>query len=217
MGRSAFFIRTFGCPVHCPWCDSAGTWHKDYVPDHVDRMRIEELADEAVSWNPSFAVITGGEPTIQPKLPALVNSLTKRGIRVHIETCGAYRFDDTGIEWMTVSPKREKLPTKENLLNCNELKIIVDHPLAVDEWFATLDTICGSREWSADKSVWLHPEWSQRDNPEVLNAISEAVKRSSPYERVKAGYQLHKLYKVDALDKNSKPTVPLGGNPEKGY
>src|SRR5690606_10755697 len=35
MGRSAYFIRTFGCPVKCPWCDSAGTWHPDHIPAKV--------------------------------------------------------------------------------------------------------------------------------------------------------------------------------------
>ena len=28
-GQSAYFIRTFGCPIHCPWCDSSGTWHPE--------------------------------------------------------------------------------------------------------------------------------------------------------------------------------------------
>jgi asparagine synthase (glutamine-hydrolysing) len=45
LGRSAFFIRTFGCPVHCPWCDSAGTWHPDYIPDKVDRLSVDLLVE----------------------------------------------------------------------------------------------------------------------------------------------------------------------------
>ena len=40
MGKSAFFIRTFGCPLHCPWCDSAGTWHKDFIPKQIDKIDV---------------------------------------------------------------------------------------------------------------------------------------------------------------------------------
>lgn len=217
MGRSAFFIRTFGCPVHCPWCDSAGTWHKNYVPSHVDRMTVDAITQEAVSHNPSFAVITGGEPTVQPNFGLLAKHLAAHRIPVHLETCGAFKFDSNNVKWTTVSPKREKLPLEQYVVVCDELKIIVDHPHAVDEWFATLDNICGGRHWIGGKTVWLHPEWSQRDNPLVLNAISTAVKNSRPADDIRAGYQLHKLYKVDSLDENSKPTVPLGGDPSKGY
>ena len=217
MGRSAFFIRTFGCPVHCPWCDSAGTWHKDYVPKEINRMEIADLVAEAVSHKPSFVVITGGEPTVHPQLSELANAILTAGIPVHLETCGAFEFDRDFIRWVTLSPKREKLPTAHNLCYAAEIKIIVDHPLAVSEWFATLDSIYGSRKWLDHKPVWLHPEWSQRNNPDVLNAISEAVKSSAPNEDIRAGYQLHKLYQVDALDKNTKPLAPLGGNPKLGF
>ena len=63
-GKSAFFIRLHGCPVHCPWCDSAGTWHPDHKPESVDRMNPDELADEAFMACPEIVVITGGEPAI---------------------------------------------------------------------------------------------------------------------------------------------------------
>ena len=46
-GKSAFFVRLYGCPVHCPWCDSAGTWHPDYVPEKVDRIDAAMIADAA--------------------------------------------------------------------------------------------------------------------------------------------------------------------------
>ena len=47
LGKSAFFIRLHGCPIHCSWCDSAGTWHPDHRPESVDHMDPQELADEA--------------------------------------------------------------------------------------------------------------------------------------------------------------------------
>jgi 6-pyruvoyltetrahydropterin/6-carboxytetrahydropterin synthase len=63
-GRAAYFIRTFGCPVHCPWCDSAGTWHPDYIPKHIARLEPATLAAEVALTQAEFTVITGGEPAI---------------------------------------------------------------------------------------------------------------------------------------------------------
>ncbi|NER01051.1 MAG: radical SAM protein, partial [Cyanothece sp. SIO2G6] len=64
LGRSAYFIRLFGCPVHCPWCDSAGTWHPDYVPKDIDRISPKALAEQAAASGAEFVVVTGGEPAI---------------------------------------------------------------------------------------------------------------------------------------------------------
>ena len=57
LGKSAFFIRLHGCPVHCPWCDSAGTWHPDHKPENVERMNPDDLADEAFMACPEIVVI----------------------------------------------------------------------------------------------------------------------------------------------------------------
>ena len=70
-------------------------------------------------------------------------------------------------------------------------------------------------ELSADNIVWLHPEWSQHSNPEVLNAITEWIKsHGAPY---RAGWQLHKNYAADLMDQRSAPAAPLGGNLKQGF
>ena len=89
MGKSAFFIRLHGCPVHCPWCDSAGTWHPDHVPDSIDRIEPIDLAEEALQSGCEIVVITGGEPSIHP-LYDLVHELRIRSLPVQLETCGAF-------------------------------------------------------------------------------------------------------------------------------
>ena len=48
-GRSAYFIRLQGCPVKCPWCDSAGTWHPDWVPKDVEKISPKTLAEDVAS------------------------------------------------------------------------------------------------------------------------------------------------------------------------
>lgn len=217
MGVSAYFIRTFGCPLACPWCDSAGTWHKDYVPKKVDRQDVYELAKTVDEISPSIVVITGGEPTIHKTLPDLVEAIHGFGVYpVHLETSGAFSTE-AKFDWITLSPKWSQVPLKEMLLRADELKIIVEHENSINEWMDRLLEI-GGEEWMAcrdSQPVWLHPEWSQRNNEKVLNSISEYVKASEL--DVRAGYQLHKLYQVDSLDAGSRELAPLGGDPERGY
>ena len=65
MGKSAFSLDSMDAPVHCPWCDSAGTWHPAHKPKSILRLSPEELAEEAFSSTCEIVIITGGEPAIQ--------------------------------------------------------------------------------------------------------------------------------------------------------
>jgi organic radical activating enzyme len=210
-GRAAYFIRTFGCPVHCPWCDSAGTWHPDYIPKRIARLEPTTLAAEVAQTQAEFTVITGGEPAIHD-LSALTDALHAVGQKTHLETSGAFPIRGA-FDWITLSPKRWKLPLAENVARANEFKLIIDRPEAITEYVDVLRE--RGAELSADNIVWLHPEWSQHSNPEVLNAITEWIKRhGAPY---RAGWQLHKNYAADCMDQRSVPAAPLGGDPEQGF
>ncbi len=207
MGRAAYFIRLFGCPVHCPWCDSAGTWHPDFVPAKVARHSAAELAEFAAATKAEFAVITGGEPAIHD-LTDLTAALRARGIPAHLETSGAFPLRGA-FDWITLSPKWQALPLEANLRAASEFKLIIEDEQSIEKWIRHAGAYFGG------KPVWLHPEWSQRGNPAVLESITRAVKeRGAP---LRAGYQLHKLYRADLLDPHSQPSAPLGGDVEKGY
>lgn len=213
-GRRAFFIRLFGCPVHCPWCDSAGTWHPEYIPkaDDLQRMTVEDLVNLALGAEAPIVVITGGEPAIH-NLEPLCRGLHARGFRVHLETSGAFAIHGL-FHWITLSPKKWKLPLTDNVLQASEFKIIVETPEDIQFYHQKLQELGLSTFWEK-RPIWLHPEWSQRDNTAVLGAISNAIKKSTT-ENFRAGWQLHKLYKVDLADSRSRPPVPLGGNPQLG-
>lgn len=187
-GRSAFFIRLFGCPIRCPWCDSAGTWGGPDGNAQVKKIAAEELAASAVAANPDFVVITGGEPAIHD-LTALCDALHAGNLRVHLETSGAFPVRGN-VDWITLSPKVNRLPTPENWMRAAELKLIVTEPKDLDFWAEKI-----SRERvSSDAPIWLHPEWSRHDDPEVLGAISDWICRYGfPF---RAGWQLHKLFNV---------------------
>lgn len=207
-GRSAFFIRTMGCPVHCSWCDSAGTWHPKYTPEENVRKTPQQLLEQAQATQCEFVVITGGEPAIHD-LTELTHLFHEAGLQVHLETCGAFPLQGD-FDWITLSPKWQALPTTENLKQANELKIIVENPKSIQEWVTKIGPALQETQ-----PIWLHPEWSQAKDPVILNSISEWIKaHGAPY---RAGLQAHKYYAVDTLDAGSQKPVPLGGNPQLGF
>jgi organic radical activating enzyme len=212
LGRAAYFIRLYGCPQACPWCDSAGTWHKDFRPEGVTLMSAEDLAGAVRAESPdgAFVVVTGGEPILFDLAP-LVDTLHALGRRVHIETSGIAPLRGD-LNWVTLSPKPfGQWPLPEVVARADEVKLIVHEPGDIR---AGLETLAGLRE---DAVVWLHPEWSRARERDagVLNAITHAVKEDP---RLRAGYQMHKLYRADDLDAQSdKRLIPLGGNPGLGY
>lgn len=209
MGRAAFFVRLHGCPVHCPWCDSAGTWHKDYVPPGIDSLTAMEIRDAVRAEEMDVCVITGGEPAVY-NLQDLVSALRHVNIKVHLETSGAFPLRGVVMDWVTLSPKKWKHPIYETVIQADEFKIIVEEPDDIHFYHGLLL----EKGMLPKKPIWLHPEWSHREDPKVLKAIAHAVKAGGPTFR--AGWQLHKLYRVDAIDKRSREPVPLGGNPANG-
>ncbi|GMA14186.1 7-carboxy-7-deazaguanine synthase QueE (plasmid) [Deinococcus metallilatus] len=212
LGRAAYFVRLYGCPQACPWCDSAGTWHPAYRPASVSLLDASEITRAVAEESPDGAlvVVTGGEPILFDLRP-LTDELHRLGRRIHIETSGIAPLRGD-LDWVALSPKPAgQRPLPEVVARADEVKIIVHEP---GDIAAGLGTLAGLRE---DATVWLHPEWSRaRDGDRaVLDAITAAVKANP---RLRAGYQMHKLYRADDLDAHSdKRLVPLGGNVALGY
>jgi organic radical activating enzyme len=150
-------------------------------------------------------VVTGGEPAIHD-LAALVDALHVIGRAVHLETSGAFTIKGN-FDWITLSPKRWKLPFAENIARTDEFKIIVDQDGAISEYAEVIGETA--------QPVWLHPEWSKHSDAATLDAITEWVKaKGAPY---RAGWQMHKHYAADLKDARSAPAAPLGGDPRKGF
>jgi 7-carboxy-7-deazaguanine synthase len=210
MGLPCYFIRTMGCPLKCSFCDSAGTWHNDYKPKESNKRTFHDLITSVQVNKATRIVLTGGEPALHDWEP--FSRLARERIpRVHIamETSGAFPIS-SGINWITLSPKVVRAPLEANLHRAHEFKLIITAPGDIEFWLDILQkTQCGNR------SIWLHPEWSQRNNPMILEAISQAVMTSR--FRLRAGYQIHKLYHVDQMSGQARSAVPLGGNPNNGY
>ena len=205
LGKSAFFIRLHGCPVHCPWCDSAGTWHPDHLPEKVDRIEPDTLAEDAFSSGCEIVVITGGEPAIH-NLHDLAYQLRNRNLPVHLETCGAYPIRGE-MDWITLSPKWNAMPLNECLEQADEFKLIIEEMDSIEKWTDALPISLNGAP------TWLHPEWSKAKDPEILHSINDWVKEhGSPF---RAGFQLHKLYQVDEADERSRSPASLSHLPDE--
>lgn len=91
-GKLAAFIRFAGCNLRCSYCDTLWANEPDVA---VQRENVSELVAWVRETGVECVTLTGGEPALQPLLPALVEALLlepgpdERGLRVEIETNGA--------------------------------------------------------------------------------------------------------------------------------
>ncbi len=104
LGQPQVFVRLFGCPLRCAWCDTPATWA---LPEGQHQVRLEfdggtrrapgrASASEVAAWveaaDPGGSrpvSLTGGEPLMWPEfLLELRAALGRR--RLHLETAGAF-------------------------------------------------------------------------------------------------------------------------------
>ena len=83
-GQPCVFLRTTGCPLRCHWCDTEYAFHEG------KSWSVDDLVEEACRHGIPLVEITGGEPLVQPGVPALATRLLERGKTVLVETSGAY-------------------------------------------------------------------------------------------------------------------------------
>ena len=149
-GTAAYFIRVGGCDVGCHWCDVKESWNpKSHPPTPIDA-----IANNANKYSKTI-VITGGEPLTWDMGP-LTSLLKNMGMSTHIETSGAYPLSGSW-DWICLSPKKMKLPTKAIYKEANELKIIVYN--TNDFKFAEAQ----AAKVGSDCILYLQPEWSKRE------------------------------------------------------
>ena len=147
-GTPAIFVRLQGCDVHCPWCDTgyAMSLARDlHTKDNDFSVLAKETASGLyTSMDPEIlcnylsglhksirhVVLTGGEPFMQDVAP-FIRLLQGRGFYVQVETSGTRPLSVYNEEnlWITLSPKRARMPLAENWSRANEIKI----PIASEE------------------------------------------------------------------------------------
>lgn len=93
------FARLTGCNLRCRYCDTA------YAYDSGREFPLEEVVSRIAALGLSRACVTGGEPMLQEKAPALVKELLDRGYLVLVETNGTVplsRLDPRAVRIMDV-------------------------------------------------------------------------------------------------------------------
>ena len=96
-GMPAIFIRFGKCNLACPWCDT--NYHQ------FKRWSLSQILNKVRSFSAKNIIITGGEPTIVPKLEIVLNQLKSLGYFLAIETNGL-RSVPSQIDFIATSPKR---------------------------------------------------------------------------------------------------------------
>lgn len=151
-GTPSVFVRTTGCNLRCWFCDTRYTsWEPEGGHVSVDAI-LEQVMDYACG----HAVITGGEPLLQPDVVPLSQALIERGVHVTVETAATV-FRPVRCDLLSISPKlsnstpqkgngsargaarhesqRVNLPVLDRMLNDYryQLKFVIDVPTDCEE------------------------------------------------------------------------------------
>ena len=178
-GNAAYFIRLGGCDVGCVWCDVKESWDASIHP----QVSIETMVDWVKQSGSPFCVITGGEPAMYD-LTDLVNALHNEGIRVNIETSGAYEIKGD-YDWICLSPKKFKFPILSSLSKANEFKAVVFHSSDI-QWAESY-----RKDLNENCLLYLQPEWSKCE--QNLPLIIDYVKAHPEWQ---ISLQTHKYMNI---------------------
>lgn len=178
-GKAAYFIRLGGCDVGCVWCDVKDSWNADKHP----KYEIRTLMAEVKKTPAEIVVITGGEPLMY-NLDELTEEFQNAGLKIHIETSGAYPLSGVW-DWICLSPKKFKAPLEPILHLAHELKVVIFNASDFDwaEKYAALV--------SPGCKLYLQPEWDKA--AQVTPVIIEYIKAHPQWE---LSLQIHKYINV---------------------
>lgn len=120
MGVPNIFIRTTGCNLRCPYCDTK------YAYKNGKEMTILEILKEVKKYPCKKICITGGEPLLQKDIFDLIRKLTERDYESIIETNGSLDIQKLTEKNKTLVSLDIKCPSsnmseKMNFENINKL------------------------------------------------------------------------------------------------
>ena len=162
-GKAAYFLRIGGCDVGCHWCDVKESWNADLHPP----TSIADILKGIAQYSVDTVVITGGEPLMW-NLDKLTAALKLEGLKVHLETSGAYPYSGD-FDWVCMSPKKMQAPLPAIKPITSELKVIVNNKH---------DFIWAEQQregLSDDCKLYLQAEWSKREKiiPLIIDFVKE--------------------------------------------
>ena len=104
-GQPTVFVRTFGCNLRCPWCDTKTTWtiqqHEKVYGRQPVWMTVEEIFNRVEELEKGFPFksicLTGGEPLMEENkefMFKLIKTFCENRYAVNVETDGAVDYSD---------------------------------------------------------------------------------------------------------------------------
>lgn len=88
-GELTTFIRLYGCPLKCSYCDTRYSCEKTDENIPYTEMAIEDIINEVNKYPTKNITVTGGEPLIQKDIKYLLRALSELDYDVNVETSGA--------------------------------------------------------------------------------------------------------------------------------
>lgn len=109
VGERTVFVRFYGCPLRCVWCDQPEALTTSGV-GRFETMAAEAVRDRVLAYaGVRRLCLTGGEPAIAPResLVWLLDQVRAAGWWTSIETSGARVVEELldRIDFWTISPK----------------------------------------------------------------------------------------------------------------
>ena len=172
-GQACVFLRTTGCPLRCRWCDT------EYAFYEGRRWLLADLIEEACRHEIPLVEITGGEPLVQPGVPALAAALLLRGKTVLVETAGAFDISvlpDGAHRIMDLKcpssgeSDRNDLDNLDRLRDGDELKFVI----GTREDFDWAAGIVESRCLAERVPVLFSPVWGELPGEQLADWIIDA-------------------------------------------
>ncbi len=175
-GRRSLFVRMPFCNLACSWCDTSFNTYTKWSKQDLQMFAQQETA--------RFAVITGGEPSMNVHTPRVIEWLNELNFEIAIESNGTHEIPQ-GIEYITISPKRDAdyFVHENNWSRVNEFKYVVDDGFDF--------TILDRHDPEEYPTLTLSPEFNNFDKnvEQIINYIKE-----NPRWRI--SLQTHKFMKV---------------------
>lgn len=184
VGTPCSFVRLYGCPVGCYFCDT-GYANNQLPSEGFKALRVDEILAQIEGHT---VVISGGEPTVNPKLDLLIESLISKDYPVSIETSGTRWVKSLDQCWVTFSPKDHVSKQISDPLFWNqssEIKIVITNENDYQFYKDKIDVALGKKI-----PVYLQPEWG------VANDVLDYLINLSNRIGAKISIQTHKYLGV---------------------
>jgi 7-carboxy-7-deazaguanine synthase len=186
VGLPCVFVRTTGCHLRCRYCDTPHAFHEG------SERTVDDVVTQVKGFGLPLALVTGGEPLLQPATFALLARLCDEGLEVLLETSG-------GVSTKQVDPRvrvildvktpgsgeleRNVWANLERLRPHDEVKLV----LCSDEDYAFARQLVLEKKLHERCAVLFSPEAEGMDKAKLAEQI---VRDRLP---VRMQLQLHKV------------------------